>query len=170
MRWEGVEADREGFEAAFDGLFDRATRLGTRLLGDRAAGEDVAAEALARAWLHWRRIARLPHRDAWVLRVATNLALDLLRRRPPALAARPGPDPADAVAVRLALADALRALPKRQREVVVLRQLADLPEAEVATALRLRPGTVGTHLHRGLAALRTRLTDPTEEVSLALDP
>lgn len=170
MRCQGVEADRLGFEAAFDGLFERAGRLATRLLGDRTAGEDIAAEALARAWLHWRRVGDLPHREAWVLRVATNLALDALRRRPGLLAVGLGPDTADQVAVRLALAAALRSLPKRQREVVVLRHLADLPEAEVARVLRLRPGTVGTHLHRGMATLRVRLADRPEEVPLALEP
>lgn len=45
----------EGFEEAFDDLFPRAERLAYQILGNRAAAEDVAAEAMARTYLHWRR-------------------------------------------------------------------------------------------------------------------
>ena len=156
------------FEVAFDELFDQAARVATRLLGDRAAGDDVAAEALAPTWLRWSRIGPLPHRTAWVLRVATNLSLDALRRRRPPVAAVAAPDHADSTAVRLALVAALRALPKRQRQVVVLRHLAGLPEADVAATLGISPGTVGAHLHRAMAALRRRLGDDLSERDLAL--
>ena len=81
-RVTGVREDGS-FEAAFDELFPRAVRLANRLLGDRAAAEDVAAEALARAYARWPKVGGLPYRDGWVLKVATNLAIDRLRRRPP---------------------------------------------------------------------------------------
>jgi RNA polymerase sigma factor (sigma-70 family) len=55
------------------------------------------------------------------------------------------------------LVRALRALPRRQREVVALRYLADRPEAEVADLLGCSAGAVKQHAHRGLAALRARL-------------
>lgn len=67
--------------------------------------------------------------------------------------ALPPPDPVDHVE----LVAALRSLPRRQREVVALRYLADLPEAEVAALLGCAPGTVKQHAHRGLAALRRSL-------------
>lgn len=54
---------------------------------------------------------------------------------------------------------ALGSLPRRQREVVALRYLADMPEAAVVAALGCAPGTVKQHAHRGLAALR-RVLDP----------
>ena len=162
----GVHDPRASFEEAFDDLWARSYGLAHRLLGSRAAAEDVAAEALTRAWLHWRKIADLPWRDGWVLRTTSNLATDTLRRRPRFLAARPSVDVADVVTDRQALLQGLAALPKRQREVVVLRQLCDLSEADTAAALSLRTGTVAAHLHRGLAALRSDLASlrPDEEV------
>ncbi len=165
-----MDQRRETFEAAFPELFERARRLAARLLGAEEAAEDVAAEAMARAWLRWRRLEGASYRDAWVLRVATNLCLDTLRRRRPQ---PPSPGPFDATeqhVVRLALAAALARLPRRQREAVVLRHLADLPESDVAAALGISPGTVGAHVHRGLIALRQRLGDDFEEVRLAPNP
>lgn len=165
-----MDDGRHDFEGEFDELFNRSRCLATRMLGDCTRGEDIAGEALARTWLHWAKVRGLDHRMAWVLRVTTNLCLDQLRRRRPVIMAPFVSDPTDAVALRLALAAALRSLPRRQREVVVLRHLADLPETEVARALGITPGTVGAHLHRGLAALRGRLGDEREELRLALKP
>ena len=152
-----------GFDAAFDELFPRAYRLAYRLLGQVEAAEDVAAEALARAFARWSKIAHLDHREAWVLRVTTNLAIDILRRRPPAeLAAagapgRPNGETERDVDLRLVLAEALRSLPRRQRQAIVLRYLADLPADEVARVLRISHGSVKVHVHRGLQALRLTL-------------
>lgn len=59
--------------------------------------------------------------------------------------------------VRCELQRVLRRLPKRQREAVVMRYVLDLPEVEIADLLDIRPGTVKTHLVRGLAQLRLSL-------------
>jgi RNA polymerase sigma factor (sigma-70 family) len=150
----------EAFDFAFALLFPRAFRLTYRLLGDRAAAEDAAAEALARAFADWKRVAELPYRDAWVLRVATNIALVQIRRRKHLGAVSPAPvEEEDAHAVRIALWAALRALPHRQREIVVLRYIAGLTEGEVAQLLGLSLGTVKTHVKRGRAALRSVFKD-----------
>jgi RNA polymerase sigma-70 factor (ECF subfamily) len=150
-----------GFEEAFDGLFRRAFVVGRRILGSEAAAEDVAAEAMARAFVHWRKIGAQPWREGWVVRVATNLALDIARKqaRMTDAAQAEGMVEDDDVAVRLALVAAMARLPRRQREVVALRHLAGLSEAETAAALKVSAGSVKTHLHRGVAALRTRLDD-----------
>jgi RNA polymerase sigma factor (sigma-70 family) len=153
------------FTAAFEELYARAMRVAARIVGDRAAAEDVAAEALARAYDRWEEIGAGRHL-AWTVRVASNLAIDVTRRRelPAERLERPGSaDPADAVALRLALIAALRELPERQRQVVVLRYLAGLPQAEVARALDVRPGTVAQHVHRGAAALRAALAPQIQE-------
>lgn len=136
-----------------------AYRVVFRLLGDASAAEDCAAEALARAFARWSHVKSLTYRDAWVLRVATNLAIDIARRRAPALEPPGHIDIEDMTATRLALAAALRALPDRQRHAVVLRYLNDYSEAQVAEALGISAGTVKTHLKRGLEALRGRLGD-----------
>jgi RNA polymerase sigma factor (sigma-70 family) len=148
----------EGFEESFNVLFARAYRVARRILGDSATAEDVAAEAMARAYAHWGKISAQPWRDGWVVRVASNLALDTVRKRSRITDEAPQTVAYDDdVVVRLALVEALSLLPQRQREVVVLRHLAGLSEAECAAALRLSTGSVKTHLHRGLAALRGRL-------------
>ncbi|MEO6629193.1 MAG: RNA polymerase sigma factor [Aquihabitans sp.] len=149
----------EGFNEAFDPLFGRAYRVARRILGDNEAAEDVAAETMARAYAHWGKIALQPWREGWVVRVASNLALDSVKKRSwidGGEVAEVGVEDDD-VAVRVALVEALSLLPRRQREVVVLRHLGGLSEAECAQALKVSTGSVKTHMHRGLLALRTRL-------------
>ena len=159
------------FDAAFDDLFRRAHLLARRILGDGILAEDIAAEALARAYARWPSIRDLAWRDGWVLRVTTNLAIDAARRRDrPAPVLRPvdTDDDADAVAVRLALVAALKSLPRRQREAITLRYVAGLGESETARALGVSPGTVKTHLHRGVVALRSHLGPTFQEDELAI--
>jgi RNA polymerase sigma factor (sigma-70 family) len=128
------------------------------MLGDEALAEDVAAETFIRTLVRWAKVRDLPHRDAWILRVATNLCIDHLRRRrrDRRLLEQAAPPPhADLdPALRLDLVRALAALPKRQREVVVLRHVAGLGEAEVADAMGVSINTVKTHGARALAQLR----------------
>lgn len=178
----GAPSVPEGFEDAFDELFPRAFKLARRLVGDTDVAEDIAAEALARTYAHWPRVAGLEYRDGWVLRVAANLAVDRVRRRPeaitvpaagfgPATAAIAGPDAEELVVLRVALVAALGSLPRRQRQAVALRYLGDLSDGEVAVALGISVGSVKTHIHRGLGALRRRLGPGIEEVvPVGLEP
>src|ERR1700693_166689 len=71
----------EDFEAAFDQMLGRAYRHALRLVGDRVLAEDLAAEAVTRAYVRWRRVRVVEYRDAWVLRVVTNLAIDAFAKR-----------------------------------------------------------------------------------------
>lgn len=155
----------DGFDEAFDDLFPRAVQLAHRLLGDRAAAEDVAAEALARAYARWPKVGALPHRDGWLLKVTTNLAIDRLRRRIPEVRPAPVDDFEDAVELRLALHAALRTLAPRQRQAIALRYLGGLSDREVAQTLGISLGSVKTHIHRGLRGLRRRLGAGLEEVA-----
>lgn len=147
------------FDEAFPVLFPRCCRLGRRLLGDGAAAEDVAAEALARAYARWGQLQDLPYVEAWVLRVTANLAVDQLRARRVDLVELRPQQHDDEVALRVTLEAALSQLPRRQREVIVLRHLADLSEAQVVQLTGLSTGTVKTHLRRGTASLRRVLGD-----------
>jgi RNA polymerase sigma factor (sigma-70 family) len=157
---------RTTFETAFQDLYPRALRLARRIAGPTAA-EDVAAEALARAYGHWSRIgASEAYRTGWVLRVTTNLAIDTLRgREHPSERVEPegAEDPQDALTLRVALVEALRALPQRQREAVALRYLAGLSQADVAATLGISPGSVAQHVHRGLRVLRGQFFEPGKE-------
>jgi RNA polymerase sigma factor (sigma-70 family) len=150
-----VDADSE-FEARYDALLRLGYRAAYRLLGERAAAEDAASEALARAYSRWGSVRG--HAEPWVVRVATNLALDAGRARARATSSRwtlvEDVRPDAHVDLRLDLQHALRSLPRRQREVVVLRYLGDFTEQATADALGLDIGTVKTHASRGLARLR----------------
>ena len=145
------------FDEAFPELFRLAYRVSFRVLGDRGDAEDVAQEALARAHLRWMRLRERP--EGWIVTVATNLSIDRHRRRRRLTGL--GTEPLALVDVhqaeRIDLARALRRLPRRQREVVVLRYLADWSESDVARALGISAGAVKSHASRGLDALRQHL-------------
>jgi RNA polymerase sigma-70 factor (sigma-E family) len=149
----------ESFDEAFAELYRAAYKVAFRLLGNRTEAEDVAQEALARTYVRWRTVS--DYATPWVCRVATNLAIDRTRRaRRFSGGAAPERAARDAFAdERLDLQNALRSLPKRQRDVVLLRYVADRSEDDVARVLGLAHGTVKTHASRGLAALRARLGD-----------
>jgi RNA polymerase sigma-70 factor (sigma-E family) len=155
----------ESFTASFAGLYASAFQAAYRLLGNRQEAEDVAQEACARACLRWNKLARYGPPKPWVVRVATNLAIDQYRRHQRALAGDgSGPEAVEPIdARRVDLHRALARLTRRQRDVVVLRYVADLSEADTAAALGCAPGTVKSHATRGLAALRAALGE--EEAS-----
>jgi RNA polymerase sigma-70 factor (ECF subfamily) len=148
---------------------DRAVRLAWRLLGgDDAAAEDVAQEAFARAYrglAGFRGDARL---STWFYRILVNESRRHgrwrgVRRRfggeapadPPDPVVAPLPDPA----LRARILAALDALPRGQREAFVLVHLEGLSVAEAATATGRATGTLKSHLHRALRALRAELAD-----------
>jgi RNA polymerase sigma-70 factor (ECF subfamily) len=123
-------------------------------------------EALARAWERSERGEAIRSLEAWVTTVATNLARSGLRRllaerraRSRLQAAAPRGPSAERTDVRQALA----ALPRRQREVTVLRYYLDLGVAEIAEVLRVSEGTVKTSLYRAREALARSLGDAAEE-------
>jgi RNA polymerase sigma-70 factor (ECF subfamily) len=131
--------------------------------------EGIASEALARAYLHWDRIAAAPYRVAWVHRVAMNLAYDAGRREARSL--RVAPEQATAESfddrsdLRADLVSALRRLSAKQREALVLHHIADLAVDDVARVMRISPGTVRKHLERALASLRISLGERAREVA-----
>lgn len=159
----------DAFERLFDEQYDRCAHVAQRIVHDPETAGEVAAEAFARAWARWPRISAGGGAAGWVLRVSVNLAIDVTRRkRPPAPSAVHALSPAEAATQHVALVAALRSLPRRQREAIALRYLADLSEADVSTAMGVSAGSVKTHLHRGLAHLRSSLgADRDLEVDLA---
>lgn len=155
----GERAER--FDDAFEELAVVARRVAFRILGNRADADDVAQEALARAYARWSSVAG--HAEPWVARVATNLALGVWRKRRPFGQSAAAGDATVASLDRVSderaeLVAVLAKLPKRQREVVVLRFLADRTEQQTADALGCSVGAVKQHSHRALASLRRTLT------------
>jgi len=148
----------DDFEDAFPTVYGRAYGVAFVIVGSRAEAEDVAAEVAARAFARWATIG--PYAEPWAVRVAGNLAIDVVRRRRRSLPARRDAGVDGGRLERVDLQRALLDLPRRQREVVVLRFIGDLPEAAVAEALGCTTGTVKSHASRGLAALRLGLAEP----------
>ena len=135
---------------------DRLVHVAFWMTGNWEDAKDAVQEALARAYLVWARIERP---DAYLHRLVINAARSSYRaRRREVLVADP-PDAAlddsgpEAVAARMALAGALRRLPRRQRAAVVLRYCLDLPVAEVAGLLACSAGTVKSQSSKGLVKL-----------------
>lgn len=136
------------------------TRLAYVMLGDKTAAEDVVQEAFCGLYRNWARLtgpaSALPYLRACVLNGCRTAG-----RRRLAQARRALHEPAAASAESLVLAGeerrsvlpAIRRLPARQREVLILRFYLHEPEAEVARVMGISPGTVRSSTHRALAAL-----------------
>ena len=130
--------------------------------GNRAEAEDLLQGAFERAYWHWRRISRRGNPERYVRQMLVNASVDRwrrLRRRPEEPLRLAGgdpaaPDPATEVADRDLLMRGLRALPARQRAVLVLRYFEDLSEAQTAGILGCSVGTVKSQAAAALARLR----------------
>ena len=163
------------FEEFFRSNYPRAFGVAVRMLGSAAEAEDAAAEAFSRALVRWPRVRGLDYRDAWVLRVTANVAIDMLRRRRAVPDSRAQvDDPQGSTVERLWLLNALGKLPDRQRDVLLLRYFGDLADDDIAQCLSMANGTVKSHVHRGLVRLRERFgveIEPADgrEVTVAVD-
>jgi RNA polymerase sigma-70 factor (sigma-E family) len=164
-----VAVDDAEFREFFAGQYSRLCWLGFLLTGSAAEGEELAQEALVRMWWRWRLGRRPADPASYARRVLVNRRRSLLRRAAVEARSLRRTRPAEVVPPAdseraLVLWEAVRALPPRQRAVLVLRYKEDLTEAEVARLLGLPLGTVKSASHRALARLRERLG------SLDLDP
>lgn len=142
--------------------YERLVRVVAVATGSVPAAEDAVQEAFARAWERASRGVEFTHLAGWVVTVALNLARSGRRRGRAEARARiretfdlVAPD----VDALLDLDRAVRALPGRQREAVVLHYLLDLDVATVADLLQVSTGTVKTALSRAREKLLIALTD-----------
>ena len=128
-----------------------------------ASAEDAVHEALARALTQRQQIVSL---ERWVLTVALNIARSRWRRlgREKPLGAE-SPIASEAEHPNLDLHAAIRSLPTRQREVVILHYLQDMSVAQIAEITKLTEGGVKHALYRGRRSLAARLAPTSEEVT-----
>jgi RNA polymerase sigma-70 factor (sigma-E family) len=160
----GRAAQRDDLlEAVFSEHYGGFCRLAGLLLGDSAAAEEVVQEAFLRTFSSWWRL-RQPDRARWYVRAAVvNLCRSRLRRRGSEEAGNRASwrDPTewsdDSVDDALVVLDAVRTLPPRQRETVILRYYQDLSERDVAALLGCSVGTVKSQLARARATLARSL-------------
>jgi len=153
----------------FEGLYHShrlaMVRLAILLVDDQASAEDVVQDAFAGLHARWSRLSDPARALAYLRTSVVNGSRSSLRRRRTARRYVPAHEPpAEPADVDLLLAEeqrellaAVRALPERQRQVVVLRYWSDLTEAEIADTLGVSRGTVKSTASRALDSLHTRL-------------
>jgi RNA polymerase sigma-70 factor (ECF subfamily) len=153
----GAPAARADFGDFYRGEFPQVYRAAFLVTGDREAALDLTQDAFERAYARWRRLSREEWAGGWVMTTALNLAKRRFR------AARDAPGDVVAIAPeaagpeRVDLVQALRTLPLRQRQALVLHYVADLDTISIAQVMAISEGTVKAHLAQGRAALRRKL-------------
>ena len=151
------------FDAFYLANYPRVAGYCWRLVGDRELAHDLTQEAFARMVARWRRIE---DPRSYVYRVATNLVRRAWRDRDQSrllteavgatlLSEWPGPDP-----TAVGLRDAVTALPRRLRDVVLLHYFADMSVPDVAAIVGRPAGTVKRQLSEARASLANALEDP----------
>jgi RNA polymerase sigma-70 factor (sigma-E family) len=162
-RPDAARADFESWMVARQGRLLRTAYL---LTGDVHAAEDLVQTALAKLYLAWDRVSDAPSVDAYARKIMVNEHTSMWRRlwRHREVVSDTSsydvPTPADEYdGVSDVLWTAVRALPERQRAVVVLRYYEQLSEKETADALGVTVGTVKSQASRALDTLRVHLGD-----------
>lgn len=163
------QGDPAAIQAMVARKLPRMLALAQRMLGDAAEAEDVAQDAMLRAWKQAPRWTPGQAKfDTWLHRVGLNLCYDRLRRRREMPTATPPdrPDPGPAPDRGLLAADvgvrvdaALARLPDRQREAIVLCHYQELTNIEAAALMAVSVDALESLLSRGRRALRQALVD-----------
>ncbi|GAB3120422.1 sigma-70 family RNA polymerase sigma factor [Novispirillum itersonii] len=170
--------DAAAYRVLVERHVDRAFALALRMLGNRADAEDVAQDALIKAWVHrhdWQEgRARF---STWLYRVVVNRCIDL-RRRPVGACLDDVPEPEDDARsaeqtlhrrqVFDRLGHAISLLPEQQRAALTLAYFEEMANAEIAAVLGTTVKAVESLLKRGRQTLRERLRRSERDMRLAL--
>lgn len=150
------------FQAFFEAEYRRLAKALFLLTGDPVESDELAQEALVRAFERWEQVRTMESPVGYVYRTALNLNRSRLRR----LASRarhawsvsrePGPDPLAGVEIRHEVHRLLATLPRGQREAVILTAWLGMGAEEAGAILGIDPSTVRVQLSRARRALRTR--------------
>ena len=159
--WDADEAVTQLYAAQYRAL----VRLATLLLRDVGKAEEVVQDSFVAMHGSWRRLRDHDRALAYLRQAVVNRSRSALRHRTVEQRHAPAPMPDHASAEHGALEAlereevirALHALPRRQREVLVLRYYVDLSEAQIADAIGISRGAVKSHASRGMASLRLSL-------------
>jgi RNA polymerase sigma-70 factor (sigma-E family) len=156
-----AEAD-VAITAMYDTEYRSLVRMSAMLLGDVASAEEIVQDSFIAVHAAWRGLRDIDKGVHYLRRTVMNRSRSLLRHRAVVDKHMPAGEPdmpsAEQAAIarlqRAAVIAALRTLPTRQREALVLRYYLDLPEEQVAATMRISQGAVKSHTARGKAALR----------------
>lgn len=155
MRAETAASELAALELLYRSEYERTVRLARLLTNDHHVAEELAQEAFVRVA---PRVTTADNPAAYLRTVAVNLCRDHGRRVSTARR-HPAPPPAVDHAPALPRAveevwQAVQALSPQRRDALILRYWADLPTAEVARLLEVRPATARSLIRRGLASLQ----------------
>lgn len=160
--------DADEFDELYVSSYPGLVRQLYAMVGDLEEARDCVQDAFVRAWSRRGSLDAEQHPEAWIRITAYRLAVSRWRRllrgrraadralERPAVVAGINPD-------HIALVEALKQLPREQREALVLHHLADLPVAAVAAEVGAPEGTIKARLSRGRAALAALLADDLAE-------
>jgi RNA polymerase sigma-70 factor (ECF subfamily) len=160
--------DLDAFELLVRAHQDRIYNLAYRITGNHEDASDAAQDAFVRAYQGLARFREAAAFSTWLYRIATNAALDLVRRRPavppvelPLNYPAPGGPEHEAYRreIHRRVQTALGQVPAEFRAAVVLRDIQGLSYEDVARILQVPVGTVRSRISRGREALRAQLTD-----------
>ena len=155
--------DPATFDAFYSGSVQRLTGQLYAMTGSRAEAEDCVQEAYARAWQRWDKVSGYCDPEAWVRTVAYRVSVSAWRKAANMRAAhRRHGVPADTRGLSpdyVAIIAALRKIPSRQRQAIVLYHLVGLSVDEIAKETGAASGTVKARLSRGRQALAPHLTE-----------
>lgn len=151
--------------ALFSAHYRPLVRLAVLLLRDVATAEEIVQDSFVAMHAAWPRLRDYEKALAYLRQSVVHRSRSALPRRMTVVKNAPKPAPnlpatgqgAPALLDRTAVITALRSLPPRQREALVLRYYAGLPEAQIAAAMGISPGAVKSHTARAIASLRAVL-------------
>ena len=149
--------------------YNQLVRLAVLLVHDVQTAEEVVQDAFEAMHTAWRRLRETEKALSYLRQAVVNRSRSVLRHRKVVdmHAPKPAPDEQSAehaaltLIERSAVTSALRTLPERQREAVVLRYYGDFSEADIATAMGISRGAVKSHTARAMAALKSILEQET---------
>jgi RNA polymerase sigma-70 factor (ECF subfamily) len=171
------KGDQNAYADIVDLYKDKIYRLCYRMLGNRHEAEDAAQEVFIRAYVHIDTYNPKMKFSTWLYRIATNLAIDKIRKKKPDAYLDEEINGTDGLTMYAQLSSheaspeetieslelqetvqkAIEKLPEKYRIVIVLKYIEDLSLQEISEILDLPIGTVKTRLHRGREALRKHL-------------
>ena len=163
--WDASEVVTEIYTLHYKQL----VRLAVMLVHDVQTAEEVVQDAFEAMHLAWRRLRETEKALSYLRQAIVNKSRSVLRHRKVVEmhAPKPAPDEQSAehaaltLIERSAVTSALRMLPERQREAVVLRYYGDFSEADIARAMGISRGAVKSHTARAMASLKSILEQET---------
>ena len=165
---QAQQGDRSAYGELVRRHYAEVVRVVYGMCGDTTLAEDAAQEAFLRAWMNLPSFQVASSLRNWLLRIAVNVALDVLRKKPEEqlekmqslLVSDPSPDPELALIEKEqagSVQQAIQSLPEAARSVLVLREYGELSYQEISSVLDIPIGTVMSRLNYARTCLREKL-------------